>query len=168
MGITGEALELILEKGMASLDGIHVGDRTIGPSLRETLSIDNVRSPQEALIELYKRLKPGDPPTLETAKVLLQNLFFNEDRYSLSRVGRLKINKKLGLSVPQSDRVLVKDDIVGAIDYLINLNYDLGAVDDIDHLGNRRIRSVGELLQNQFRVGLTRLERIIQIGRAHV
>jgi len=130
--------------------------------LQKTLEADKTSTIEDALIEVYKKLRPGDMPSVEGGRSVLYSRFFDPKRYDLGRVGRYKINKKLGLSVPQPDRVLVKEDIVGAIDYLINLNYDIGAVDDIDHLGNRRIRSVGELLQNQFRVGLTRLERIIR------
>jgi DNA-directed RNA polymerase subunit beta len=130
--------------------------------LDATLKADKTKDVDEALIEVYKKLRPGDMPSVEGGRSVLYSRFFDPKRYDLGRVGRYKINRKLGLAVAQAERVLCKEDIVGAIDYLINLNYDLGAVDDIDHLGNRRIRSVGELLQNQFRVGLTRLERIIR------
>jgi DNA-directed RNA polymerase subunit beta len=161
--ITAGVLEKILEAGIAKIDLVYVGDRTIGHSLRETLGQDNMRSSQEALIELYKRLKPGDPPTLETARLLLHNLFFNEDRYSLSRVGRLKTNKKLGLDEPLENTVLTKEDILRTVDYLLKLKEGVdGIIDDIDHLGNRRVRSVGELLENQFRIGLVRMERAVK------
>ncbi len=161
--ITGEVLETLLESGFKSIDLIHIGERTIGDSLRETLAGDNIRSTQEALIELYKRLKPGDPPTLETAKLLLNNQFFNEDRYSLSKVGRLKINKKLGMEEPLENTVLNQEDILQTVDYLLKLKEGVeGTIDDIDHLGNRRIRSVGELLENQFRIGLVRMERAVK------
>ncbi|MDH5751132.1 MAG: DNA-directed RNA polymerase subunit beta [Deltaproteobacteria bacterium] len=161
--ITSEVLELILENNISELRLIYVGDRTIGHSLRETLSIDGVRSTQEALIELYKRLKPGDPPTLETAKVLMHNLFFNDDRYSLSKVGRLKINKKLGLEQELDNTVLSMEDILLTVEYLLRLKEGVeGNIDDIDHLGNRRVRCVGELLENQFRIGLVRMERAVK------
>ncbi|MCZ6559154.1 MAG: DNA-directed RNA polymerase subunit beta [SAR324 cluster bacterium] len=161
--ITGEALEVLLENKLKSVDLIHIGERTIGNSLRETLANDNIRSTQEALIELYKRLKPGDPPTLETSKLLLNNQFFNEDRYSLSKVGRLKINKKLGIEEPLENTVLTKEDILRTVGYLLKLKEGVeGTIDDIDHLGNRRIRSVGELLENQFRIGLVRMERAVK------
>ena len=161
--ITGEVLETLLESGFKSIDLIHIGERTIGDSLRETLAGDNIRSTQEALIELYKRLKPGDPPTLETAKLLLNNQFFNEDRYSLSKVGRLKINKKLGMEEPLENTVLNQEDILQTVGYLLKLKEGVeGTIDDIDHLGNRRIRSVGELLENQFRIGLVRMERAVK------
>ncbi|HUJ74767.1 MAG TPA: DNA-directed RNA polymerase subunit beta, partial [bacterium] len=161
--ITSTVLEKLLEHGIPQVQLIYVGDRTIGHSLRETLSQDGIRSSQEALIELYKRLKPGDPPTLETARLLLHNLFFNEDRYSLSRVGRLKINKKLGLEESLDNTVLTKEDILRTVDYLLKLKEGVdGTIDDIDHLGNRRVRSVGELLENQFRIGLVRMERAVK------
>ena len=161
--ITPDALEQLLENKIESIDLIYVGDNTIGHSLSDTLAQDNMRFPQEALIELYKRLKPGDPPTLETAKLLLHNMFFNEDRYSLSRVGRLKINKKLGLEEPLDNTVLTHEDILLTVDYLLRLKEGVdGTIDDIDHLGNRRIRGVGELLENQFRIGLVRMERAVK------
>ena len=161
--ITGEVLELLLENNIQQVNLIYVGDRTIGNSLRETLALDNMRTSPEALIELYKRLKPGDPPTLETAKLLVHNLFFNDDRYSLSKVGRLKINKKLGLDEPLENTVLTNYDILRTVEYLLNLKEALeGTIDDIDHLGNRRVRCVGELLENQFRIGLVRMERAVK------
>ena len=130
--------------------------------LSKTLEKDPADNREQALIEVYKKLRPGDPTSVEGGRQILESRFFDDKRYNLGKVGRYKINKKLGLSVPEEIRVLTRDDIVAAIDYLINLHYDEGQIDDIDHLGNRRIRSVGELLQNQFRVGLSRLERIIK------
>ena len=130
--------------------------------LQKTLEKDPADNREQALIEVYKKLRPGDPTSVEGGRQILESRFFDDKRYNLGKVGRYKINKKLGLSVPEDVRVLTRDDIVASIDYLINLHYDEGQIDDIDHLGNRRIRSVGELLQNQFRVGLSRLERIIK------
>ncbi|MEB3206618.1 MAG: DNA-directed RNA polymerase subunit beta [Vampirovibrionales bacterium] len=130
--------------------------------LKKTIDKDNADTPEEALIEVYKKLRPGDPPSVSGGRQLLESRFFDDKRYDLGRVGRYKMNKKLGLSVSDTVRVLTMEDIITSLDYLINLNYDEGMVDDIDHLGNRRIRAVGELLQNQFRVGLTRLERIVK------
>jgi DNA-directed RNA polymerase subunit beta len=130
--------------------------------LRRTLDKDIAETAEDALIEVYKKLRPGDPPSVSGGRSLLESRFFDEKRYDLGKVGRYKLNKKLGLSTPDAVRVLTTADIISAIDYLINLHYDDGQVDDIDHLGNRRIRAVGELLQNQFRVGLTRLERIVK------
>lgn len=130
--------------------------------LQKTIEKDPADNREEALIEVYKKLRPGDPTSVEGGRQILESRFFDDKRYNLGKVGRYKLNKKLGLSVPEEVKVLTKDDIVASIDYLINLHYDEGQIDDIDHLGNRRIRSVGELLQNQFRVGLSRLERIIK------
>lgn len=130
--------------------------------VQKTLEKDPADNREQALIEVYKKLRPGDPTSVEGGRQILESRFFDDKRYNLGKVGRYKINKKLGLSVPEDIRVLTRDDIVASIDYLINLHYDEGQIDDIDHLGNRRIRSVGELLQNQFRVGLSRLERIIK------
>ena len=161
--ITSEGVDSLLEHGIESIDLIHIGENSIGNSLRETLALDGIRSTQEALIELYKKLKPGDPPTLETAKLLVRNMIFNEDRYSLSKVGRLKINKKLGLDEPLENTVLTREDILCTVDYLLKLKEGVeGTIDDIDHLGNRRIRGVGELLENQFRIGLVRMERAVK------
>lgn len=130
--------------------------------LKKTLDKDTAMTTEDALIEVYKKLRPGDPPSVGGGRSLLESRFFDDKRYDLGKVGRYKMNKKLGLSTPDTVRVLTNEDIIMAIDCLINLNYDDGQIDDIDHLGNRRIRAVGELLQNQFRVGLTRLERIVK------
>jgi len=130
--------------------------------LQKTLDKDSTETMEEALIEVYKKLRPGDPPSVSGGRTLIESRFFDDKRYDLGKVGRYKMNKKLGLSVPDSTRTLTIADIITAVDYLISLHYDEGMVDDIDHLGNRRIRAVGELLQNQFRVGLSRLERIVK------
>jgi DNA-directed RNA polymerase subunit beta len=129
---------------------------------QKTLDKEGNPTEEEALMELYRKLRPGEPPTVSGGQQLLDSRFFDPKRYDLGRVGRYKINKKLRLNVPDTMRVLTPQDIVAAIDYLINLEFDVGSTDDIDHLGNRRVRSVGELLQNQVRVGLNRLERIIR------
>ncbi len=130
--------------------------------LKKTLDKDSTKSREDSLIEVYRKLRPGDPPSVAGGQSILDSRFFDDKRYDLGRVGRYKLNKKLSLSIPETQRTLTREDIVAAIDYLIGLHYDEGHVDDIDHLGNRRIRSVGELLQNQFRIGLTRLERIVR------
>ena len=130
--------------------------------VRRTLERDSVRSKEEALIELYRKLRPGDPPTLESAKALLDSLFFTTKRYDLAKVGRYKLNKKLGLETPLSVRTLTKDDLNSVIKYLLHLNSGKGEKDDIDHLGNRRVRSAGELLENQFRIGLVRIEKAVK------
>jgi DNA-directed RNA polymerase subunit beta len=129
---------------------------------QKTIEKEGQFSEDEALMELYRKLRPGEPPTVSGGRALLESRFFDPKRYDLGRVGRYKLNKKLRLNVPDTMRVLTPQDILAAIDYLINLEFDMGQIDDIDHLGNRRVRSVGELLQNQVRVGLNRLERIIK------
>ncbi|MGQ0570510.1 MAG: DNA-directed RNA polymerase subunit beta [Armatimonadota bacterium] len=132
--------------------------------LRATLEKDGTTNRDEALIEIYRRLRPGDPPTVESARSLLQTLFFEPRRYDLGRVGRYKLNKKLGLRVDPDQRTLAKEDVVEIVRYLMRLagGDPEVTVDDIDHLGNRRVRSVGELLQNQFRIGMLRMERVIR------
>ncbi len=128
----------------------------------KTIEKEGQFTEDEALMELYRKLRPGEPPTVAGGQALLESRFFDPKRYDLGRVGRYKLNKKLRLNVPDTIRTLTPEDIMSAINYLIDLEFDLGQIDDIDHLGNRRVRSVGELLQNQVRVGLNRLERIIK------
>ena len=130
--------------------------------LQKTLDKDATETEEAALIEIYRKLRPGDPPSVEGGRSIIQSRFSDPKRYDLGKVGRYKINKKLGLDVSPLQRTLTPEDIIKTIDYLMGLSYDIGTVDDIDHLGNRRIRSVGELLQNQFRIGLTRIERIVR------
>jgi DNA-directed RNA polymerase subunit beta len=130
--------------------------------VRSTLEKEPCQNKQEALLEFYRRLRPGDPPTLENARGLLTSLFFNPRRYDLGRVGRYKVNKRLDLQVPQTTRVLVPDDLRAITREMIRMNNGLGQADDIDHLGNRRVRAVGELIQNQFRIGLLRMERVVR------
>jgi len=131
-------------------------------SLRITLLADRIETQDEALLEIYKRLRPGDIPTKDTAHLFFDNLFFNAKRYDLSRIGRLKLNTKLSLDLPLEIRMLTRQDIIEVVRYLLTLRQGGGAVDDIDHLGNRRVRSVGELLENQLRIGLVRMERAIR------
>jgi len=132
------------------------------PCIIATLERDTTASTEESLMEIYRRLRPGDPPNVESARNLLNTLFFDPKRYDLGRVGRYKLNKKLGLDHPLDVRVLTKEDIVEIVRYLIRLWHGDAQADDIDHLGNRRVRSVGELLQNQFRIGMLRMERVIR------
>ena len=133
-------------------------------AIQRTLERDFTETREEALIEIYKRLRPGEPPTVESARALLDGLFFNPQRYDLAKVGRYKVNKKLGLSLPDEQSTLTPEDIKAAIAYLVELWEGTGEahIDDIDHFGNRRIRSVGELIQNQFRIGLARMERVVR------
>ncbi len=150
------------------LKALGLSDNEIFDALRhpeyfqKTIEKEGQFSEDDALMELYKKLRPGEPPTVLGGQQLLDSRFFDAKRYDLGRVGRYKLNRKLRLSVPDTTRVLTPNDILAAVDYLINLEFDMGSTDDIDHLGNRRVRSVGELLQNQVRVGLNRLERIIR------
>jgi DNA-directed RNA polymerase subunit beta len=134
----------------------------IGPMMSLTIKKDSIKSPEEALIEIYRRMRPGDPPTLDSSRNLFEGMFLNPQKYDFSRVGRLKLNTKLGLGTPLSDKILHLDDIKAVIGFLLKLRRSPLDVDDIDHLGNRRVRSVGELLENQFRIGLVRMERAIK------
>jgi len=130
--------------------------------IQETIDRDITHNVEEGLIEMYKKLRPGDPPTLENARSLINSLFFNARRYDLGRVGRYKLNRKLGIETPQETTILVKEDLVKIVERLVELNNSQIQPDDIDHLGNRRVRAVGELIQNQFRVGLLRMERVVK------
>ncbi len=130
--------------------------------IQATLDKDPVKTEADALLELYKKLRPGDPATLDNARSLVKNLFFNARRYDLGNVGRYKLNRKLDLAIPQHERILTQDDLVNIVRRMIQLNNGHGRRDDIDHLGNRRVRSVGELIQTQFRVGLLRMERVVK------
>jgi DNA-directed RNA polymerase subunit beta len=134
----------------------------IGLMMSMTVKKDSIKSPEEALIEIYRRMRPGDPPTLESSRNLFEGMFLNPQKYDFSRVGRLKLNTKLGLSTPLSEKILHLEDIKAVIAFLLKLRRNPMEVDDIDHLGNRRVRSVGELLENQFRIGLVRMERAIK------
>ena len=160
--VTEQKIAALVEHGVKSFKVLFIDGLNVGSYLRDTLLVDKVESAEEAILEIYRRLRPGDPPTPETARVLFQNLFFNPERYDLSRVGRLKLNHKFGLEEPIDNTVLTKKDIMEVVRYLLDLKNGKGTVDDIDHLGNRRVRAVGELLENQFRVGLVRMERAIR------
>jgi DNA-directed RNA polymerase subunit beta len=160
--ITQDKLELIRERGIHQIEVLFVDESNVGPYLRNTLLQDRIRSPQDAVLEIYRRLRPGDPPTVESATNFFNNLFFNPDRYDLSKVGRLKLNHRLKLNVPLEQGTLRKEDILEVVRYLMELKNGNGSVDDIDHLGNRRVRAVGELVENHFRVGLVRMERAIK------
>jgi DNA-directed RNA polymerase subunit beta len=156
-------IEELKVKGVKEVKVIYTDNLTYGAFVRETLLLDKVSSPEEALIEIYKRMRPGDPPTIEAARQLFENLFFNADRYDLSRVGRLKLNYKFPSNgVAQETTTLTKADILATLYYLCELNNGRGTIDDIDHLGNRRVRAVGELIENQYRIGLVRMERAIK------
>jgi DNA-directed RNA polymerase subunit beta len=181
--MTRDRYEELRAAGVKDLDLLFIDHLNVSSSLRDTLSSDRIedtetrtieehrrQNPQDktpnsvynAMLEIYRRLRPSEPPTLETAKFFLENLFFNPERYDLSRVGRLKINHRLNLNIPLDCRVMQKEDILETVKYLIELKDGMGEVDDIDHLGNRRVRAVGELLENQYRIGLVRMERAIR------
>jgi len=163
--ITADKLAKILESGVVEMNIFFPERDDVGTVISQTLRRDSVTTPSEALIEIYRKLRPGDPPTLDTATALFQGMFFDPRKYDFSRVGRLKFNIKLfenqeATSLEQ--RTLDPNDFYATIKYLLKLRKNIGAVDDIDHLGNRRVRAVGELLENQFRIGLVRMERAIK------
>jgi DNA-directed RNA polymerase subunit beta len=160
--LTAELWQAFAESGITEVDVFFPERDDIGVVLSRTLDKDAIRSSKEALIEIYRKLRPGDPPTLETATNLFRGMFFDPRKYDFSRVGRLKFNIKMGLDTPLDNRTLDTPDFVSAIKYLFKLRKNIGVVDDIDHLGNRRVRAVGELLENQFRIGLVRMERAIK------
>jgi len=157
-----DLLTELRERGIEEIELLHLEGPDISPSFRNTLLMDKVNTRDDALIEIYRRLRPSNPPTLEVANEFFNNLFFNPDHYDLSEVGRLKLNLQLGLDVPLDYRTLRKDDILTSVRQLIKLKDSQGPVDDIDNLGNRRVRAVGELLENQYRIGLVRMERAIK------
>jgi DNA-directed RNA polymerase subunit beta len=160
--LTADLWQAFAEGGITEVDVFFPERDDIGLVLSRTLDKDAIRSSKEALIEIYRKLRPGDPPTLETATNLFRGMFFDPRKYDFSRVGRLKFNIKMGLDTPLDNRTLDTPDFVSAIKYLFKLRKNIGVVDDIDHLGNRRVRAVGELLENQFRIGLVRMERAIK------
>ena len=160
--VTPRVISMAEEKNVEELRIFFPENDEIGPVLSTTLRKDTVRTHEEALIEIYRRLRPGDPPTLDSSRSLFEGMFFNHHKYDFSRVGRLKLNTKLNLETPLDEKILHPQDFYEVISYLLKLRRNPMNVDDIDHLGNRRVRSVGELLENQFRIGLVRMERAIK------
>jgi DNA-directed RNA polymerase subunit beta len=160
--LSEETVEKLKTHGVKKIEVLYAEDQPGGGPLRLTLAQDKLNTPEEAKLEIYRRLRPGDPPTAQTATTFFTNLFFNPERYDLSKVGRLKLNHKLKLDVPLEQGTLRGEDILEVVRYLIELKNGNGQVDDIDHLGNRRVRAVGELVENQFRIGLVRMERAIK------
>ena len=160
--ITEEVTEQLLELGVGEFQTIYTNDLDCGPFVSDTLRIDPSRNKLEALVEIYRMMRPGEPPTKEAAENLFSNLFFSNDRYDLSAVGRMKFNRRLGREEIEGEGTLGRDDIVSVLKTLIDIRNGKGSVDDIDHLGNRRVRSVGEMAENQFRVGLIRVERAVK------
>ncbi len=166
--VTEMALTRLREANVAEFKVLFIDGLNVGSYLRDTLIADKTTTTEDAIMEIYRRLRPGDPPTLETAKLLFHNLFFNPERYDLSAVGRLKLNYKFYREVPLEEqpgldqRTLTERDIFETVRHLIELKNGRGSVDDIDHLGNRRVRAVGELMENQYRIGLVRMARAIK------
>ncbi|WP_207759276.1 DNA-directed RNA polymerase subunit beta [Sandarakinorhabdus cyanobacteriorum] len=160
--LTAENLEKIDRSGQASIELLDIDHVSTGPWIRNTLMADKVEDRDHALAEIYRVMRPGEPPTRETAEAMFYGLFFDPDRYDLSAVGRVKMNMRLGLDCPDDVTVLRREDIAAVVKTLVDLKDGKGEIDDIDNLGNRRVRSVGELLENQYRVGLLRMERAVK------
>jgi DNA-directed RNA polymerase subunit beta len=160
--LTGEAMRKLAEAGIATIPVLDIDHLTVGPYIRNTLALDRCQNREEALLDIYRVLRPGEPPTLDTAEALFNSLIFDSERYDLSPVGRVKMNMRLGLETEDTLRVLRTEDIVAVVRMLVEIKDGRGDIDDIDHLGNRRVRSVGELMENQFRVGLLRMERAVR------
>ncbi len=160
--LTEAVLSQILDAGVSEIRVLYVDNINVLPVIYNTLAAEKVASPEEAMVGIFRRIRPGETPSIGMAKVLFEGLFFNPKRYDLSPVGRLKINKRLGLTLPMAQRTLTPQDVVAVVRYIIDLKAGRGDIEDVDHLGNRRIRAVGELLENQCRVGLVRMERTIK------
>jgi DNA-directed RNA polymerase subunit beta len=160
--ITPELIDTLIEKGIEHIQTLFVNDLDQGPYISNTLRIDSTSTQLEALVEIYRMMRPGEPPTKDAAENLFNNLFFNPERYDLSDVGRMKFNRRVGRPDSEGGGVLSKDDITAVLQLLMNIRNGKGSVDDIDHLGNRRVRSVGEMAENAFRVGLVRVERAVK------
>ncbi len=160
--ITEKNLKLLNEQGYKELPLLNIDHVNVGAYIRNTLAVDKNMTREDALFDVYRVMRPGEPPTVDTASAMFQSLFFDSERYDLSAVGRVKMNMRLDLDAPDTMRVLRKDDVIAVIRTLVDLRDGKGEIDDIDHLGNRRVRSVGELMENQYRIGLLRMERAIK------
>lgn len=160
--LTLESVAELSQAGIKVIDVLYTNDLDVGSYMSDTLRVDSTTNKLEALVEIYRMMRPGEPPTREAAESLFQNLFFAEERYDLSTVGRMKFNRRIGREEDTGSGILNKADIVEVMKTLINIRNGKGEVDDIDHLGNRRIRSVGEIAENQFRVGLVRVQRAVR------
>ena len=159
--ITTDKLAQIDSAGLKEFSVLAIDYSSVGPYIRNTMALDKNTNQEESLIDIYRVMRPGEPPTEEAAQALMESLFFDAERYDLSTVGRMKVNARLDVNTPDDLRVLTKEDMVEIVKTLVKLKDGIGAIDDIDHLGNRRVRSVGELMENQFRIGLLRMERAI-------
>ena len=160
--ITAKSLAALVEAGFENLPILDIDHINIGPYIRNTLAVDKNSSREEALFDIYRVMRPGEPPTIDTAEAMFHSLFFDSERYDLSAVGRVKMNMRLDLDAEDTVRILRKEDILAVVKALVGLRDGRGEIDDIDHLGNRRVRSVGELMENQYRLGLLRMERAIK------
>ena len=160
--ITLELLEAILKTGVKDVEVLYVNDIDRGAYISNAMKLDSSTNKLEALVEIYRMMRPGEPPTKDSAENLFTNLFFTKDRYDLSAVGRMKFNRRLGKETEEGEGTLSNEDIINVLKELIAIRNGNGNVDDIDHLGNRRVRSVGEMIENQFRVGLVRVERAVR------
>jgi len=160
--ITEKNLKVLIEEGYKELPLLDIDHVNVGAYIRNTLSVDKNMTREDALFDIYRVMRPGEPPTVETAEAMFRSLFFDSERYDLSAVGRVKMNMRLDLDAPDTMRVLRKEDILAVIKTLVDLRDGKGEIDDIDNLGNRRVRSVGELMENQYRIGLLRMERAIK------
>ncbi|MBD1172908.1 hypothetical protein IDG78_05170 [Pelagibacterales bacterium SAG-MED05] len=160
--ITEDQLEKIINQNEKTIDLVNIDPINKGPYLLETLKVDKNTNKADALNDIYKVLRPGEAPSLDIAEEIFNNLYFTKERYDLSEVGRVKLNSKLNLKISDKKTILTTDDIIAIIQFMLNLRDGRGDVDDIDHLGNRRVRSVGELVENQFRIGLLRMERTVK------
>ncbi|MGA3303035.1 MAG: DNA-directed RNA polymerase subunit beta [Methylovirgula sp.] len=160
--ITAKTLPALIGAGFMELPVLDIDHVNVGPYIRNTLAVDKNSSREEALFDIYRVMRPGEPPTLDTAEAMFHSLFFDSERYDLSAVGRVKMNMRLDLDAPDTVRTLRKEDIIAVVRALVDLRDGRGEIDDIDHLGNRRVRSVGELMENQYRLGLLRMERAIK------
>ena len=160
--ITEQIIDRCLESGVSEINTLFVNDLDNGPYISNAMRIDTTTNALEALVEIYRMMRPGEPPTKDSAENLFNNLFFTDDRYDLSTVGRMKFNRRLGREDSTGSGTLTKEDIIDVLKELISIRNGNGTVDDIDHLGNRRVRSVGEMIENQFRVGLVRVERAVK------
>ena len=160
--VNGGTLHELLEAGVTNIPTLDIDNINVGPYIRNTMSIDKNMGRDTALMDIYRVMRPGEPPTVDAASALFDTLFFDSERYDLSAVGRVKMNMRLQLDAEDTQRTLRKEDIIGVVKALVELRDGKGDIDDIDHLGNRRVRSVGELMENQYRVGLLRMERAIK------
>ena len=160
--VNGGTLQELLEAGIVNIPTLDIDNINVGPYIRNTMSVDKNMGRDTALMDIYRVMRPGEPPTVDAASALFDTLFFDSERYDLSAVGRVKMNMRLQLDAEDTQRTLRKEDIIGVVKALVELRDGKGDIDDIDHLGNRRVRSVGELMENQYRVGLLRMERAIK------